>query len=270
MKFLFFTKHWPERSVSEFAKMARDMSADGLDLAVRKGHAVNPDNVADALPQAARTCRDEGVSIGMVTMEWSPTDPADPATETLLAACGRAGVPLVKPGYFPYDPAKEYWSEIERLRDVLGELGALAKKHGVVVCYHTHSGPTYGSNASGLMHLLRGQDLAALGAYLDVGHLALDGEHLPMAFAMVKDYLRVVGVKSPIWVREQEDGSQVWRMSLVRLEEGLVDTRLMVEELAKTGFDGPLTFHGEHSVPRDEIVEACRDDIAFVRGLQGE
>lgn len=270
MQLAYFTKHWPGASVQELARTAVLVGADGLDLAVRPGHAVNPENVAEALPEAVRTCSGEGVTIGMVTMETKPTDPADPAVEKLFAACGEAGIRFVKPGYFQHRPGQDYWAEVERLRGVLAELGEMAARHGGVVCYHNHSGGFYGSNAAGLMHLLRGQDPGALGAYVDVGHLALNGETLPLAVDMVRDCLRLVGVKSPAWDRVDEDGQTLWKARFVPLEEGVVDCRLLLGELKRIGFDGVLTFHAEYEMPPDELLQALRGEIAYCRRLLEE
>ena len=270
MQLVYFTKHWPGTSVKEFARMAKSIGADGLDLAVREGHTVNPANAADALPEAVRTCSCEGVSVAMATMETRPTDPDDPRTEALFAACGEAGVPYVKLGYFLHKPGQDYWAEVERLRGVLGRLGKLAAKHGVLACYHTHSGTFYGSNASGLMHLLRGQDANALGAYIDVGHLALGGEPIPMAVDIVRDYLHIVGVKSPAWEAEPAGDHVAWKARIVPLMEGAVDCRQMLAELKRVGFDGVLTLHSEYEMPQEQLLQALRSEIAYCRRLLAE
>jgi len=267
MQFAYFTKHWPNSSVEDLVRLARDIGADGLDLAVRAGQAVSPQNVTKALPAAVRTCRSSGTCVSMVTMETKPTDPKDPAVEAIFAACGQAGIKCIKPGYFLHQAGTDYWAEVDRLRGVLEELGRLAARHGVVVCYHTHSGPFHGSNAAGLMHLLRGQDPDVLGAYIDVGHLVLNGEEFPLALDMVRDHLRLVGVKSAIWEPRLEGGRKLWKPKFVPLSEGLVDCKQMMSELARVGFDGVLAFHGEAEVPAEQLPAVLRDEIACCRQL---
>jgi len=265
MQFLYFTKHWPAESIETLIGIAKKVDADGLDLAVRAGQAVNPENVKNALPDAVKKCQDNGISVGMVTMETKPTDPEDPTVEAVLAACGQGGVQLLKVGYFTHEPGRDYWKEIDRLRGVLEQLGKMAARHGVVACYHTHSGMFFGSNASGLMHLLRGQDPASLGAYIDVGHLALNGEPIPLALDIVRDYLRMVGVKSPMWESRREGERAVWNYRIVPMFEGIVDCEQMFRELGRIGFDGPLTFHTEYEMPQDQLVEALAKEIAYCR-----
>jgi sugar phosphate isomerase/epimerase len=270
MQFCYFTKHWPEMSVENLCRMAHDIGADGLDLCVRGGNVVNPDNVTTALPEAVRVCRNNGISIGMITMEWMPTDPRDPKTQALFATCGDVGVKLVKIGYWRHKTGDDYWAAVDRYRGDLDEIGKLAKKCGIVACYHTHSGGYYGSNAAGLMHLLRGQDPESIGAYLDTCHLAANGERLPFAIDMVKGYLRLFGVKSFVWERKEKDGRQVWNMNFVRMRDGLADTRLFFQELKRVGFNGVLSIFGEHSLPIAEVPSANRDDIIYCKEMMRE
>jgi sugar phosphate isomerase/epimerase len=268
MEFAYFTKHWPGVPVAELAKTARKLGADGLDLAVRERHAVNPHNVRRALPDAVRVCGEEGVKVCMVTMETARPDPNNPATEAVFAACSEAGVRWVKLGYFPYQPGEDYWAEVERIRRTLAELGRMAARHSVVACYHTHSGMMYGSNAGTLMHLLRGQDATALGAYLDVGHLALNGEALPLALDIARDYLQLIGVKSPAWTPQTtREGATKWIHSFVPITQGAVDCRQMFKELRRVGFDGVLSFHGEYEIPPEELPNALKHEIAYCREL---
>ena len=271
MQLVYFTKYWPSYTVEKLASMAKEIGADGLDLAVRSGHAVNPQNVRAALPRAVKACADQGLTVSMATMETKPTDPADPTTESLFAACGEAGVRCVKLGYFFYSTDQSYWAEVDRLRGVIEKLGRMAARHGVTACYHTHSGMFYGANAAALMHLLRGQDPRAVGAYIDVGHLAINGEPLPLAVSMVRDYLRLVGIKSPAWESKKEGDHVAWSHRIVPVQEGAVDCKLMVAELKRVGFDGVLTFHGEYEMGGpDKLLAPLRSEIAFVRRLLKE
>jgi sugar phosphate isomerase/epimerase len=236
---------------------------------VREGHVVNPRNVTDALPESVKICAEEGVSIGMVTLEWKATDPKARSTEAIFAACGGLDVKFVKLGYFPHK-AGDYWKELDRVRGVLAELGRMAAKHGVVACYHTHSGSYYGSNAAGLMHLLKDQNPDEIGAYLDVGHLAINGEKIAMALDMAQGYVRLIGIKSPAWTPRKEGDHTVWDLSFVKLTEGMVDCRRLFQELKRVKFDGLLSFFGEHSLPASEIPHANHADIAYCRQILSE
>ena len=64
MKLLLFCKFFPEKTVDQLIETAHELGIDGYDLAIRPGHAVNPDNVSDALPAAVRACEDVYVYLG--------------------------------------------------------------------------------------------------------------------------------------------------------------------------------------------------------------
>src|SRR5881392_3887721 len=102
MRSVYFTKLLRELDVNALVAFCAEVGLDGVDLAVRPGYPVRPDNVAAALPDAVKAFKDAGQVVGLVTAETSLTDPASPAARSLFEACGKAGVPAIKIGYFPY------------------------------------------------------------------------------------------------------------------------------------------------------------------------
>jgi len=267
MKPIFFTKSLLGMDIEATGHEAQAMGFDGLDLAVRPGYCVDPDNVAAILPQALRIWDDMGLCVPMVTTPGDFTDPAQPVAETILAACGRAGVHEIKLGYWQYK-APGYWDQVDTIRRALDGFARLAQKHGVRVAVHTHSGRFFGLNAAAVMHLVRGFDPQFVGVYLDPGHLAINGEPVPMAIDMVRDHLCLVAIKDMIYIRKEQDGQVSWRSTLVPLREGLVDWPGTMAALAAVGYDGPLTFHSEyHDVSLDELRALTRDDLAYIRGI---
>ena len=67
MKTILFSKALKDRSVGELVELAQSLGIDGYDLCVRPGYAVNPDNAAAQLPEAAALFRRNGLDIPMVT-----------------------------------------------------------------------------------------------------------------------------------------------------------------------------------------------------------
>src|SRR5687768_7203556 len=100
MKFVYFTKTLRELDVAGLIGFCKDAGLDGVDLTVRPGYPVNPDNAATELPRAARAFGAAGLVIGLVTAPTNLIDPDGKATQALFEACGKAGVPAVKIGYF--------------------------------------------------------------------------------------------------------------------------------------------------------------------------
>ncbi len=66
-KIILFSKSLKDHDVGALIKRGHEVGIDGYDMAVRPDYAVNPDNVADALPDAAKQLKAEGLEIPMIT-----------------------------------------------------------------------------------------------------------------------------------------------------------------------------------------------------------
>lgn len=262
MQLVMFTKMLAKLDARQLGETIKDLGLDGMDLAIRPDHPVNPDNVETALPEAVKMWSDMGLVVGMVTSDVSLIDPDAPDAERLLAACGRAGVKYVKLGYFMWKSGDDYWANVKRIREKLAGFAELGAKHGILPCYHTHSGHFYGQNASAVMHLLSGMDPERIGAYLDTAHLMLDGEDFEMARDIVGPYLKLVAIKDPLYV---DDGRKI-----VPLGDGLVDWPGVCRSLEAVDFDGPMTLHSEYDLEADEVIDITRRDIERFRGWLAE
>jgi sugar phosphate isomerase/epimerase len=263
MKLIFFTKFLKGLNAEQIAEIAIRLGFDGLDLAVRAGHCVNPGNIREELPKALKLWREAGLSVPLVTLEGNATDPKQ--AESIFAACGENGVPLIKLGYWVWQPGQEYWREVATIRKALARFEKLGEKYGVCSLLHTHSDEYYGSNASGAMELLRGFDPRYVGVYLDPAHLALDGEYFAMALAIARDYLKMIGVKNVRPVRNAASGE--WIRDWCALEEGLVNWPEALRLLREIGYDGSLSVHGEYSASDDmsEVLKRAAEDLAYLK-----
>ncbi|HPD17870.1 MAG TPA: TIM barrel protein [Planctomycetota bacterium] len=269
MELIFFTKSLKGMDVEATGREVMGMGLEGLDLAVRPGYCVNPDNVASELPRALAVWADMGLSVPMVTTPGDFTDPTPPLAEVMLAACGEAGIHEIKLGYWLYQKPG-YWAQVDSIRHALEGFQRLAEKHGVRVAVHTHSDAFFGLNASAAMHLVKGFDPRYVGVYLDPGHLSINGEPIRMAVDIAREHLCLVAVKAMLHVRREKDGQPVWRRELVPLREGLVNWDETLRALRDAAYDGPLTFHSEYeNVSLEQLRALTRDDVAYIRGLLG-
>lgn len=261
---IFFTKQLKGMDVETTGRAAAEMGFKGLDVAVRDGYCVSPDNVAAKLPNAVRAWADMGLVVPMVTTPGEFTDPAQPVAETLLAACAQADIHEIKLGYWRCtEPG--YWTQVDAIRAALDGFAALAEKHGVRCAVHTHSGTFHGLNASAAMHLVRGKDPRFIGVYLDPGHLSVDGEPVAMAVDMVRDYLCLVAVKSFVYTSKEREGGVAWKRTLAPLRKGLVDWQAALDALRAVGYDGPLSLHSEYeNVSLEELRALTRDDLNYL------
>ena len=262
MQLLMFTKMLAELDVRQLGETMTDLGFNGMDLAIRPGHPVNPDNVETALPEAVKLWSDMGLAVGMVTTDTSLIDPTSPDAERVFAAVGGAGVRYIKLGYYLWKPGEDYWEQVKIIRTRLDGFAELGARHGVMPCYHTHSGHFYGANASGLMHLLEGMDPERIGAYIDTAHLLLDGESFTMAMSIVDPYLKIVAIKDPLYV---EGGRKI-----VPLGEGLVDFVDVCRDLKAVDFSGPVSLHSEYDLDAQAVITTTRQDLHRFRSWMAE
>lgn len=159
---------------------------------------------------------------------------------------------------------------MEQIRRALEGFSRLAERTGAKACYHTHSGGYYGSNCAGMMHLLRGFDPARVGAYLDTGHLAVEGEEFGQGLAMVGEFLSAVAAKDLRKSAEPGSDPPRWHGEHVKLGAGFFNWREGLDALRQVGFAGPLSVHGEYSqtdpATRDRWVA---DDVTFLKRVLG-
>src|SRR5438270_1949748 len=102
MRYVYFTKLLKDLDVKGLIAFCKEVGLDGVDLAVRPGYPVHPGNAATALPDAAKAFQDAGLTIGLVSASTDLINPAAKETTTLFEACGKAKVPALKIGYFPF------------------------------------------------------------------------------------------------------------------------------------------------------------------------
>ena len=114
MQVVRFTKYWRGLSIGEMGERAAMLGYDGLDLAVRRGHAINPDNVAGELAGAVKQWGSMGVACPMISTETEVVDAKAPMTRTLFEAAGAAGVSGLKDRLLPLQPGRRLRRGVRR------------------------------------------------------------------------------------------------------------------------------------------------------------
>lgn len=255
MQIILFTKFFETLEPPALGEHVAGLGYDGLDLTVRPGYPINPDNVRTALPPAARQWEALGLSCPMITMPTDFNDPTHANAVAIYEAAAEAGVQVIKTGYFIFKPGMDYWAAVDHARRQLEGFEALSARTGVKSLHHTHSGAVLGSNCAGLMHLLQGRDPAHVGAYIDPGHLAVDGEDIDMAFAMCDEYLAAVAAKDACHLPDpRPNAPAAYGPAFVYVGDGAAPWGRVLELLAERDFDGPLTVHTEYTARQDVIA----------------
>ena len=280
MEFILNSKFFSSFSVEDLGYKVLDFGYDGIDINIREGHPIDPSNCSKVLPESVKLWQNMGLSCPLVTSPIDMLDPQSGIAQNLYRVCSDAGVPRIKIGFWRFVPGDDYWELIKRARQALYLFQKLSEKTGVQTCYQVHSGPNLGSNCSGIMHLLQDFDPKFVGAYPDIGHMALDGEDWDMGFSMLGDYLSVIGAKDAYHAPQGQEVLPPYVAKFVKLGSGSVDWTRCVSAVIKTGFEGPVSIHTEYDFDEEVIRKVgysdstppnldkwAKEDVNFLKSL---
>jgi sugar phosphate isomerase/epimerase len=268
MRIILFSKPLKDVSRQEMIDIAHKTGLEGYDLCVRPDYPVSPENVSEKLLETANMFNQENLPIMMVTGDFALTLPDHPTAEPILKAMDEADIRLLKLGFFPLDPEADYWQEVDRVRKVFEGWAELGKRYNVKICYQTHCGRNMGLNSAALMHLIGGLDPAYIGAYIDTGHLLVEGEEFCVGIAMVKEYLSIVAIKDVLMVREEANGHGRRACKWLAAGEGMVDWTTVFADLVHGGYEGPVTIHCEYGLMGYDLVDALKHDVDFYKPIR--
>ena len=242
MLFVYFTKTLPTLQLEDWVRWCGTYGLNGVDLAVRPGYPVTPENALEKLPRWREAFSKAGLAIGLVTAPTSFNDPDHPDAIRIFKACQAAGIPGVKVGYFPFEG--DFQRISRQARRALEGFATLAEKTGVKALFHTHSGRNLGNNAAGQRLLLEGLDPHRIGSFLDTGHLALGGGPFPMEMELVKPWFSSLAIKDVEWTK----GAKGWKSTIVPAGQGIVRWNEVGIALKSAGFQGTVSLHGEYAL----------------------
>lgn len=259
-----FTKPWPTKSIEELAGFVRDLGLDGVELPVRPGYQVEPAQVSRDLPRAARVFADRGLRIASI---------AGAADRSMVAACGDAGIPIVRV-MAPIDLKKGYRACIEDYQRTFDALLPDLERHKVTVGVQNHCDNCVGS-AVGLLHLVGRYDPRRVAAVLDPAHCGLDGEPEEMAVDIAWPLLALVNLKNAYWQMFGGAGQEPqWRKFWSAGRFGLCSWPVVLAELRRRGYAGAYCLTAEYSDPDavgdlkgDAVVPLLKEDIRYLDGL---
>ncbi|MHB0857746.1 MAG: sugar phosphate isomerase/epimerase family protein [Anaerolineae bacterium] len=252
-----FTKPWRDMPIPQLGAFIRGLGFDGVELPVRPGFQVQPEQVGRDLPIAARQLAAQGVRI------YSVAGPADQAT---VAACAEAGVPTIR--VMAQIPANEgYLAAEARLRAEYERLLPLLERCDVQLGVQNHC-DGFVPNALGLARLLEGFDRRHIAAVWDAAHEALNGMWPEMALDVVWPHLCMVNLKNGYWRRSTGPEAQqaAWQHYWTGGRHGLASWPRVAAELKRRDYRGIICLSAEYS-NEASVNRLIAEDIAYAREL---
>jgi sugar phosphate isomerase/epimerase len=273
-----FSKHLHFLDYDEMAAAAADMGFAGLDLTVRPGGHVEPDNFERDLPAAIKAIKEAGLSCEMMTTNIVGTSYA--RDRDLLALARSLGVKLYRLGGLRYDENVSPVVSVEKYREQLTELAGWNREIGITGMYQNHSGAEkFGAAVWDAYLVLKDLDPDYLGVQFDVRHAVTDGGLMwPTNFRLIKPYIRSLIFKDFKWA--EIDGK--WRLVNTPMGQGMVDFKRYFRMLKDAGMNYPISLHCEYdlggankgkrelTIPESEVLAAIRKDIQTVKRIWAE
>jgi len=262
-----FSKHLQFLDYDRMAEAAAEIGFDGVDLTVRPGGHVLPENVERDLPKAVNAVKAAGLVAPM--MATAVTDPADSLTERVLKTAAGLGIRYYRLGYYNYDDTRsipDVLDDHRRKVEGLAELNAGLGLHGG---YQNHAGTGVGAPVWDIWHLLRGLDPRYIGINYDIRHATAEGGNSwALGLRLLSSYIKGIVIKDFKWALS--DGK--WGIEDVPVGEGMVDFRHYFKLLDGYGFPGLITTHFEYKL--EETLEstgpAMRADLRALKSYLAE
>jgi len=266
-QWLMFSKHLQELGFERLGEVVSEMGFDGVDLTVRSGGHIEPADAKALLPVAAETLRKFQLSLPMITTNF--VDASEPFAGEVFAVASDCGVKFVKLGYWRYRDFGSLRQTVEAAKRSLEGIAKLAERYGVCAVVHTHSGNFLTASPFVLARLLDGFDPNFVAAYIDAGHIFVEGGLMGWQQGMeaVADKIRVVACKDFAWFKENGK----WRAKVVPIGEGIVRWREFFYCLKKIGFDGPISVHSEYEGwTTEQVIAQTRKDLPALKRFASE
>jgi sugar phosphate isomerase/epimerase len=276
MQFVLFTDDLHDLSIEQVLNGAKKAGFDGLDLTLREGGHVLPQNAEMSLAAAKQAADAVGMTIPMAaTNIWSTKSPH---AEAVFASAAHYGIRFLKLGYWQYEPLGKIHTQIDEAHKHLEGLIDLGKKYNVLPCVHIHSGRVLSNNGLSLFLLLKPFKPGEVGAYIDPMHMAVEGglSGWEMGLDLVAPWIALVGMKNFRWVEQDRNprGQMRFSWQFVPLADGQAPLPVFMDYLKQLKYDGPVSLHSEYrgnssfrKHTTDELLDQSAKDLTYLKSL---
>jgi sugar phosphate isomerase/epimerase len=247
-----FSKTFQWLGYDDLAAFLAGAGFGGIDLSVRPGGHVLPENVERDLPLAVKAAQKRGLSVPMIVTVI--TDVTEPFTERILKTAADQGVKYYRLGYYKYDSRLTTRQNLDKVRSQLDALCTLNARYGLQGGYQNHVGANVGSPVWDLWYLIKDLDPRYIGCQYDVRHAAAEGiNSWPLGFEAIAPHVKHECIKDYVYTQNSRGR---WTVKSVPLGTGAVDFAKYFAMRKKHGINGPLSIHYEFDLNDDESLPA--------------
>ncbi len=260
-----FTKFLENLSYDELAAAIAPLGVAGLEAPLRKGGAIQPEELAEKLPAFVAALAKKDLRVVIMASSINGVDKKGLA-EKQLDAAAKSGIKKYRLEHLKYDLSKPIKPQVANFKAQLTDLAALNKETGVQGLYQNHRGNNYvGGPIWDMVGMLEDIDPAHLGMAFDFAHATVEG-----ANAWELNFRRALPHIGAVFFKDYKLNGRNWQAcpigeGVVKPESGKLVTKLLPKEI-------PVSIHIEYVKGGDvakKTVEAMGNDVATVRKWLG-
>jgi sugar phosphate isomerase/epimerase len=272
-----FSKHLQFLDYRAVGEKTAEIGFDGVDLTVRPGGHVLPENVKTDLPIAVEEIKKGGSNCFM--MSTAVDDATDPVDIAVLETASKVGIKYYRANWFkfPEDVPMEETLNVDTQK--ITALSVLNETLNIAGCYQNHAGKYVGSSIWEVKQLLKYSNPAYFGSQYDIRHALVEGGlSWENGLKLIHKNINTIVLKDFKW--EKVNG--VWEVVDTPIGEGMVNFNAYFKLLKKYEINVPASLHIEYPLGGDDyeslstsakenlVYEAMKHDLTAVRKFWSE
>lgn len=279
MRYHIFSKHLQFLDFKGMADAAANLGFDGVDLTVRKGGHVAPEEVEDKLPLAVEAIADAGLRYDMMASDVNNAE--EELNQRVLKTASDVGIKLYRLGYVSFSEDKPIPERLKELNMQMMNLAQLNKELNIAGAYQNHSGTRVGSEIWDIYHLLENIHVDQIGCQYDIRHGVVEGgQSWENGLKLIAPQINCIVLKDFVWTRGKFGR---WEVKNVPLGEGMVDFLGYFKILKELKIDVPVTVHYEYDLggvehgerklsgmKASDIYKAMKKDLQYAKKIWAE
>ncbi|MGD0582754.1 MAG: sugar phosphate isomerase/epimerase family protein [Bacteroidales bacterium] len=249
----------------DLAALLYEAGAEGIDLTVRPGGNILPENVESDLPRAVEAARKKGLTVEMIVTGIVSAD--EKYAESIIRTASSLGVKFYRLGWINYDDNLGIAGTIRKFRSDLKKLEVLNRKYGIHGAYQNHSGTMVGAAVWDIYEAIEDLDPRFIGCQYDVRHAVVEGaDSWPNGLKLIAQWIKCTDIKDFKWI----ETDRKWNPVSVPLGDGIVNFDEYFTLIKTLNISGPMSLHFEYPPFENEKetgAEADKKEI-FIREIR--
>ncbi|NNF36511.1 MAG: TIM barrel protein [Saprospiraceae bacterium] len=269
-----FSKHLQFLDYKKCGEMAAELGFSGVDLTVRPGGHVEPEDVDSKLKVAIDSIRNAGSTCEMITTRVGSAH--DPIDVNLLTKAAQSGIKFYRLNWFKYQENMTMPHSLVKYQTAIRELSHLNKNLGLIGCYQNHAGQSIGASYWEIHKLLETADQDYFGVQYDIRHALVEGGlSWENGLKLLYPNIKTIVLKDFKWGKV--DGK--WKPINTPIGEGMVDFLGYFKILKKYNLNPPVSLHLEYdlggaekgkseiSVDHGVVYDAMKKDLKSIHEI---